>query len=783
MSTVNPQRFAGAPLWADTAAHTPSGHALDCLLRPRSIAIVGASGRTGSFGQQLQHSIASLGYAGKVFLINSKYAEIDGVTSYPSLAALPQAVDCVALAIADAALPAALEAAAAAQAGAAVLFGRAYGASTEGKPPSESLTDRLAAIAADSGMALCGGNCMGFVNLHDRLQLTGFPIHTLNQPGSVALVSHSGSTWSGLVANQRDLRFNYAISAGQELATGMAEYLDFLLDQPSTRVICLVLETVRRPEPFLRALSRAQAQGVAVIALKLGRSRRGQAFAQSHSGAMAGSAEVYDAIFARHGVIAVHSLDELLDTAELFAAARRPHNGEIGLGCDSGGERQLIADLAEPLQLPFADLAAATVSRLEGLLEPGVEPANPLDYWGDGKDVIADALLALASDPSVGTLVMASNIPDGQDFTQTCTAALSATWAGTDKPVVLLGNLATSMAPSACAQLRRMGIPVLMGTATGLRALKHFSRYQQVRMESAEQAVCAASSDATTPTTPTTPDALSGAVPARIADWRAALSALTASHNGGSHDGGPNKSLQNFDLLEDFGLPVAAHFSTASIDAALAFAQRIGYPLVAKIDAPAIAHKSEVGGVLLGIADDAALRAAYAKLQSIAPGAVLLQQQLSGTELILGMQHDAQFGPTFTLGLGGIYVEILKDFVTLLPTASRADISASIRRLKGFALLNGARGRPPADLAQLSAVVQRFMQLGWQLQDQLQEMEINPLLVDGVRIAAVDFLAIPRAASQREPLDRRAHPASHSSCAMSAVAHYPTHRSHPQHTP
>lgn len=691
---------------------TTTPHRLDALLRPKSIAIVGASGREGSFGKMLQLSIQSLGYAGQVFLINPKYSEIDGVRAYPSLAELPAPVDCVAMAISDKALPAQLELAAAAQARSAVMFGRAYGRAPDGR----EFTQVLASIAASADMQLCGANCMGFVNLEDRLQMTGFPFNTLKEPGKVAVVSHSGSTWSGIVGNLRQLRFNYAISAGQELATGVADYIDFLLEQASTRVICLVLETVRQPEQFLAAVARARHKGVAIIALKLGRSAQGQEFAKSHSGAMSGSADVYDAIFERHGVIGVRSLDELMDTAELFAASRRPHNGLIGLGCDSGGERQLIADLSEPLKIPFATLEATTIERLQGLLDEGIEPTNPLDYWGDGNDVIADALLALAQDPGVGTVVMATNIPDGQDFTQTCSRALEKTIAGTTKPVVMFGNVATTMSPAECRHYRELGIPVLMGTETALRALGHYAHFHSDKTHAA----------ANTP--------LANTSTAVLARW---FDRLTQAAKAGT-------TVQDFDLLRDFDLPVPAGLSTAEVDAALAFAQQNGYPLVAKIDSPDVAHKSDIGGVILGINDDESLRRAFAKLQHIAPGPVLLQQQLSGSEIILGMKHDPQFGPTFTVGFGGIFVEILKDYVTLLPGDSAERIGSKIRSLKTFPLLDGARGRSATDVAQLTKLIQHFMRMGLALAPCVQEMEINPVLVDGNRMAAVDLLVIPR---------------------------------------
>jgi acyl-CoA synthetase (NDP forming) len=709
----------------DNALALPS-HALDRLLKPRSIAIVGASPREGSFGNMIERSIASLGYDGQVFLINPKYSEIHGRPAYASLNDLPTAPDCVAMAIADAALPAALETAARADAGSAVLFGRSYGVDGAGR----ELTHTLASIAQEANMQLCGANCMGFVNLDAKLQMTGFPFETLRDPGHVALISHSGSTWSGIVGNLRGMRFNTAISAGQELATGVAQYMDYLITQPSTRVICLVLETVRQPGEFLAALDRARAAGIVVVALKLGRSERGQAFAKSHSGALSGSADVLDAIFVRHGVVIVHTLDEMMDTAELFAAERKPHNGSLALGSDSGGERQLIADLAEPLKIAFAPLGASTVERLNGLLSPGVEATNPLDYWGDGQDVIAECLLAMADDPAVGTVVMATNMAQGQDFMVTCSKALEKTWAASTKPIVLMGNVSATMSPVECNRFRAMGIPVLMGTETALRALAHYSAYfQPPAAQDSSQGVV---THAATPP--------SGE---RIAHWETALQSCAQA----------DQSLQSFALLEDFGLPTAKGLSTSVWSEALAFANQVGFPLVAKIDAPAVAHKSDIGGVILGITNAQQLQAAWNELQAKVPGAVLLQRQLQGTELILGMQKDPSFGPIFTVGLGGIFVEIMKDVALLLPSDSQQTIRKAVLGLRSAALLQGARGRAVADIDALTQVIENFMTMGMALQDHIQEAEINPLLVDGTTMAAVDCLVIPVAPSAMNALE------------------------------
>ena len=419
----------------------------------------------------------------------------------------------------------------------------------------------------------------------------------------------------------------------------------------------------------------------------------------------------------------MHSLDELMDTAELLAAERRPHNSAIALGCDSGGERQLIVDLAEKTQIQFAQLGATTLQNLEALLSPGVEAINPLDYWGDGQDVMADTLITMAQDPMVGTVVMATNMAEGQDFMYDCCRALEKTWQSTNKPVVLMGNVSATMSPIECNRFRDMGLPVLMGTPNALLALSHYGQFieQQNRLhQNPNKAIenCSAT-----------------ALPnkASIQYWQDVL-----------HDTAQAKqTLQSFELLKEFSIPIASSLSTSDWSQALTFASQVGYPLVAKIDAADVAHKSDMGGVILNIANDEQLAAAWQELQKKLPGNILIQSQLQGTEIILGMKKDFIFGPIFTIGLGGIFVEIMKDLALLLPTDDSAMIQQALLSLKGAALLQGARGKAPADLAQLVSIIKSFMTMCMSLQHHIQEVEINPLLVSGQKMAAVDFLMIP----------------------------------------
>ena len=684
---------------------------ITALLRPRSIAIVGASPIQGSFGAQLHSAIQSMGYDGKVHLVNPKYDEILGSHCYHSIDEIPEAVDCAAFAVADRTLEAVFVSAAKAGAKSAVAFGRSVGNAPDGSP----LTERIAQIAGDANMAVCGANCMGYVNYEDGIQLTGFKFSGLiRRTGPIGIVSHSGSTWSGLVGNKRGLNYSYVISAGQELVTSVSEYLEFLVAQPQTRVVLCVLETIRHPESFLSAVSKANERGIAVVVLKLGRSEAGQGFAQSHSGAMSGRADVYDAIFERCGVISVRSLDEMLDCADLFANERRPICSGVAIGTDSGGERQLIADLGSDIGLGFPTLDESTTALLLPLLDPGVKPENPLDYWGDGRNVIAPCLKALAADPGIGTVVMASNFPDGREFTHACAKAVREAHATTDKPMVVMSNIATTLSPVVAAQLRSEGIPVIAGTETGLRALRHFSEFK-ARNESALR--------------------------------RRWVHISGADDFAFPHD--PGLKLQtldarnSFSLLEQAGIPVAPWKTTASYADAINFATEIGFPVVAKIDVPSIAHKTEAGGVALNLMSTDQVRDAIEGFSRLGHGSsALIQKQVKGVELILGLFHDEQFGPVFTLGAGGIFTEVLKDFVLLLPGDDLEHIANKIRSLRIFTLLNGARGLPKANIDDIATVVQKFIRLGIALSERVSEMEVNPLVVDGRAIVAVDCLVI-----------------------------------------
>jgi acetate---CoA ligase (ADP-forming) len=444
------------------------------LLEPRSVAVVGASARPGSFGNQLLAQLLEGGYRGEVHPVNPRYREVLGLPCHPSLAEAPGPLDLAVLAVPNAALEAQLAAAADRGVPAAVIFASCQDPTPPpGGPP---LAERLRRIALDARMAVCGGNGMGFFNLEHSLRVCGYPEPPGLACGPVAVVTHSGSVFSALLHNDRGLAFNLVVSAGMELVTSAAAYLDHALELASTRVVALFLETVREPAAFRAALAKAAAREVPVVALKVGRGPAAGAMVAAHSGALAGADGAYQALFDAYGVARVHSLDELVDTCELLAAGRRAFPGGLAAIHDSGGERAHLMDLAEELEVPLARISEATRARLASVLEPGLPASNPLDAWGTGNDadeIFAACARALLDDPDTGALALALDLTTEPTPDTSWTGLAVRTAAATDKPVVVLGNLASAVDPADAARLRAAGIPVLEGTATGLAALRH----------------------------------------------------------------------------------------------------------------------------------------------------------------------------------------------------------------------------------------------------------------------------------------------------------------------
>ena len=690
------------------------------MLEARSVAVVGASVKAGSLGRQMMAELRRGGFDGAVYPVNPGYEEVDGHRCFPSLLDVPEPVDLAILGVANARIEQGMRDAAEAGAASVVTFSSLYEEPSEGP----SLADRVAAIARERGMALCGGNGMGFLNVEANLRATGFATPDVMRPGPVTFISHSGSAFAALAFNDRGIGFNLVVSSGQEIVTTMDAYIEYALGLRSTRVLALLLETVRSPAGFVAALEHAAAADVPVVALKVGRTESSKAMVTAHSGALAGEHGAFEAVFDAFGVHEVRSLDEMADTMELFASPRRVTRigGGIASVHDSGGERALLADLAAEEGVPFATVGEATIARVAGVLDPGLEAGNPLDAWGTGIDadrIFSETLAAFADDPTVAAIALVVDLTrQGEPFDEGYLRVAADVWATTDVPFCVLSNLASAVAQDEATILRDGSIPVLEGTLPGLRALKHLLDDAEFRARPAAAA---------------TGSSLPEGVRAR---WVARLS-----------EDRPFDEHEALAMLADAGIAVVASHVVEDAEAAAAAAEEIGFPVALKTAAPGQAHKSDVEGVRLAIADAPALVLAYGDLAArLGPRATVAAMAPAGVEVALGIVHDDTFGPLVVVAAGGVLVEVLHDRRLALPPVDRA---GAMRLLDGLAirpLLDGVRGAPPADIEALADAIVRLSLLATEVGDSIDALDVNPVIVSPKGCVAVDALVVPRGA-------------------------------------
>lgn len=656
--------------------------------------------------------IARSGFPGAIYPINPNYKEIEGRRCYEGFSELPEPVDLAVLGVANSRLEAALKEAIQHRARAAVIFASGY-LENDTTPP---LTQRIAEMARAAKIPICGGNGMGFYNDAAGVWAAGFANLREPQPGNIAFISHAGSVFGAFAHNDPRFRFNLVVSAGQELVTTAADYLDYALELDSTRVVGLFLETVRAPEKFTTALAKAAERDIAVVVLKTGRTEASAALALSHSGAIAGNDAAYQALFDRYGVTRVDTLDDLAATLLLFAQGRHAAPGGLAVIQDSGGERELVIDLAAQHQVPFAKIGAPTIARLRERLEFGLEPVNPLDAWGTGRDfveIFSDCFSALIDDPDAGLGIFFNDLRDGYYIHEGFAEAALRAHGSTSKPVAYATNFSAVRHDRIALRLSEAGVPVLDGTVPALQAARHMFARRDFRSR--------------------TPDPPPSVTP-RL-NWRTRLADGVLDE----HDA--------LALLGDYKVPTLPSRVVATEAAAAAAAQEIGFPAVCKTAMPDIRHKTDQRGVKLGLADAAAVRAAYSDLAArLGPRVLVTRMAEPGVELALGLINDPQFGPVVMVGAGGVLVELLRDARYGLAPFGPATARRLLDGLRIRPLLDGVRGAPPANIAAAAEAIARFSVLAADLADVIAECDVNPLIVGPTAAIAVDALIIPKKA-------------------------------------
>ena len=550
---------------------------------------------------------------------------------------------------------------------------------------------------------------MGFVNNALGVRAMGYLEPDPLPDGPVSIVTHSGSAFSTMLRSRRLFGFRLAVSSGQELVTHTADYVDYALDDPETRVIGLLLETPRAVPQLCQALLRAADQDVPVVILTVGGSPRGRAMVAAHSGALASEHAAWLAFCAATGAVDVTDLAEFSDTIELFSAGRRAKSGGIATVHDSGAERALFADLAHELGVEFAELSPGTLTTIGGMLDDGLAPTNPLDVWGTGadtRDLFGGCLRAMVDDPAVAVTALAVDLVTEYDGDTSYADAVIDVAKLTEAPVAVVASVASAIDRSTADRLRDSGIPVLEGARSGLAALSHLTRWP-LPVDRVEVDV----------------DAV------RRARWAARIAS-----------GAPS-----FELLADYGVPVVDVRSAASVDAACAAADAVGYPVALKT--VAVLHKSDVGGVVLDIADEAALRVAYAAMAGALGSDVTVEPMVeAGVEVSVGIVRDEAFGPLLVVAAGGTLVELLADRAVACPPVSHAGALALLDRLRIRPLLAGWRGAPAVDIHALADVIVAFSEMAAELGDVLDAVEVNPVIASPHGVVAVDALVVARRA-------------------------------------
>ncbi len=696
-------------------------HRLDPLLRPRSIAVVGASERELSVGRQAVHNLLAGGFEGPLWPVNPGRDTVLGLPCFPGLDALPGTAEHVVFCLRDTLLESALDAAIDHGARAVTIMTQLI------VPGDPGLGERIRDRVRAAGLLVCGPNGMGFYNARDGVWVCGFETRE-NHPrdGNVTLLSQSGAGMSGLVDCEERLSFNLAVSTGSEFTVGLADYLDFALDEHAPAAVGLFLETARDPAAFIAALEKAARMGVPVVAVKVGRTALAARLAVSHSGAVAGEDAAWNALFDRYGVQRVADLQELVAALQLLAQPTPyPAGGGLVALHDSGGERQLLVDLADDLGVPLATLSPDTIEGLEQRLDPGLPAVNPLDAWGTGGDeglrVMDDSLSLLLGDPdaALGALVLArgagsSIYPDYADWLRRARNAHG-------KPVALVSNHPGSGADALALTLAREGIPVIDGLRPFLAAARAVLAWRNARRRPRAGAA------------PLPPDTL--------AEARRRLSTRP-----------PGNEAEALELLARLGLPGNPCRVVHNEVDALEAAKSLGYPVALKAATPGLAHKSDRDGVRLGLAAPKAVAAAWRDLSHrLGPAVLVAPMAPAGVEMMLGMVRDDQFGPLVVLGFGGVSLEALGDTVCALPPFDAAEARRLVDTLHQRPLLDLARGRPRPDLDAYAELAARFSNIVAGLGEDVSEIDLNPVIVhtDGCLLVDALVVSAPCSVQQR----------------------------------
>ena len=689
------------------------------LIAPRSIAVVGASERS-ALGRWILEGLAVFGFDGEVYPVNPKFDELLGRKAYASIADLPQAPDLVALCIGRAGVLEAIEQCAGRGVRAAVVYDSGF---AEVGGEGRDVQARIVALCREAGIALCGPNCMGILNPSARSTSFKQTIRTAQGlAGNVALVSQSGSIAGTLLADLRRFGFSAVVSSGNEAVVDLAQYIDYFTTDPATKVIAAFVESVRNPQRFVAALDRAAEAGKPVVVLKVGKSERTQHAITSHTGGLAGEARVFSEVLRAHRAIEVSDLDEMTEVLAACQGARWPQGRGLNVLTTSGGQAELILDVATASGIDLAPLASEVRTRIEADVGPITGDGNPLDAWGNGDASrnMPISLQALDENPATDVIVFCSSDsvddqPLGRAGRELAYARILVEAAQkSDKPHFLMSMRPGVMHMGQVRFLAEAGIAVVGGARQGLGAIR------------------------------------------RLMDWRHAPPVVLAAQAPVALPQG--RTINEYDskrILAAAGLPMPRERLCADIAGARDAALEIGYPVVLKIAADEVPHKSEHGLVAVALRDAEALEAALERMMRVAheigaPVDSWLVQEFvtDGVEVFAGVSRDPDFGLSVSFGMGGVGIEVMKDFALRMLPLRAGEAQDMVSAIRGAALLGAYRNRSAADISQLVNCIERLAAFAWANRDQINEIDLNPIKVRnaGKGCVIVDALIVTRAA-------------------------------------
>jgi acetyltransferase len=691
-----------------------SKKSLEALFAPQSVAVIGASTKSDSLGRVVFKNILFHGYTGVVYPVNPKANSILGVKAYPSVLAVPDEIDLAVIIVPASAVGAVLEECGQKKVRASVIISAGFKEiGAEGAKREAELQE----IAKRYGIALLGPNCLGIMNTDPEISLNATFAPGMPRRGNIAFISQSGALGVAALehAHRQQIGLSKFISIGNKADLHENHLLAYLKDDALSDVVLLYLEDLEDPQGFhtlATEITSERAKKMPILAIKSGRTLEGAKAASSHTGALAGSDEVYDSVFMQSGVLRVETIEELFDYAVAFAHQPLPKGNRIAIVTNAGGAGILATDAAVRYSLQLAPLNQETQQKLRTLLPPTANVANPVDMTGEPNELRYETVLrtVLADSNVDGAVVIAAPhiLMNLENIARHIVHAAQETQG--QKPLLACLMAVTDARP-AIEILEEAAIPNYGFPERAARALAAMARYSDwVHRPRTEYRIFK-----------------------DIQTERARAIIARAKREGRSFLPEP----EAHELLKAYGFPVLTFHLVKTEEEAVRAANEIGYPVVLKIVSPDIVHKVDVGGVKLGITNERELQSGYrqmlADVKAASPQAriwgVFVQEFVTGgKETILGLKRDPLFGPLLMFGLGGIYVEALRDVTFRIAPIRELGVQRMIRQIRGFKILEGFRGEPPSDIDALAECLARLSQLAVDLEE-IVELDINPLIV------------------------------------------------------